>query len=87
MWISIDLNAFRMALAVGIIGLGYIASRRAPISFHEGYGRQAKSANPKGCAGLVVGAKSAHRPSAALVPWLFLRARKDLVARISQWTQ
>jgi hypothetical protein len=41
-WISIDLNAFRMALAVGIIGLGYIASRRAPISFHEDYGRQVK---------------------------------------------
>jgi hypothetical protein len=41
-WISIDLNAFRMALAIGVIGLGYIASRRAPISFHEGYGRQVK---------------------------------------------
>jgi hypothetical protein len=41
-WISIDLNAFRMAIAVGIIGLGYIASRRAPISFHEDYGRQVK---------------------------------------------
>ena len=41
-WISIDLNAFRVALAIGIIGLGYIASRRAPISFHEDYGRQVK---------------------------------------------
>jgi hypothetical protein len=41
-WISIDVNAFRMALAVGIIGLVYIASRRAPISFHEGYSRQVK---------------------------------------------
>jgi hypothetical protein len=41
-WISIDLNAFRIALAVGIIGLGYIGSRRAPISLHEGYRRQIK---------------------------------------------
>ena len=39
-WISIDFNAFRIALAIGIIGLGYIGSRRAPISFHEGYRRQ-----------------------------------------------
>ena len=41
-WISIDLNSFRIALAIGIIGLGYIGTRRAPISFHEGYGRQVK---------------------------------------------
>jgi hypothetical protein len=41
-WISIDLNAFRIALAIGIIGLGYIGSRRAPISFHEGYRRQVR---------------------------------------------
>jgi hypothetical protein len=39
-WISIDFNAFRIALAIGIVGLGYIGSRRAPISFHEGYRRQ-----------------------------------------------
>jgi hypothetical protein len=41
-WISIDFNAFRIALAIGIIGLGYIGSRRAPISFHEGYRRQVR---------------------------------------------
>jgi hypothetical protein len=39
-WVSIDHNAFRIALAIGIIGLGYIGSRRAPISFHEGYRKQ-----------------------------------------------
>lgn len=41
-WISIDLNAFRIALVVGIVGLGYIATRRAPISFHEGCRSQVK---------------------------------------------
>jgi hypothetical protein len=41
-WISIDLNAFRIALAIGIVGLGYIGSRRAPISFHDGYRRQVR---------------------------------------------
>jgi hypothetical protein len=39
-WVSIDFNAFRIALAIAIVGLGYIGSRRAPISFHEGYRRQ-----------------------------------------------
>jgi hypothetical protein len=39
-WISIDLNAFRIALAVGIIGLGYIGTRRAPTSFHQACRRQ-----------------------------------------------
>jgi hypothetical protein len=41
-WLSIDFNAFRIALAIAIIGLGYIGSRRAPISFHDGYRRQVK---------------------------------------------
>jgi hypothetical protein len=41
-WISIDAHAFRIALAIGIIGLGYIGSRRAPISFHEGYRKQVR---------------------------------------------
>ena len=41
-WISIDFNAYRIALAICIIGLGYIGSRRAPISFHEGYRRQVR---------------------------------------------
>lgn len=41
-WLSIDFNAFRIALAIGIVGLGYIGSRRAPISFHEGYRRQVR---------------------------------------------
>lgn len=41
-WMSIDLNAFRIALAIGIIGLAYIGSRRAPVSFHEGYRRQVR---------------------------------------------
>jgi hypothetical protein len=41
-WISIDFNAFRIALAICIIGLGYVGSRRAPISFHEGYRRQVR---------------------------------------------
>ena len=40
--ISIDFNAFRIALAICIIGLGYVCSRRAPISFHEGYRRQVR---------------------------------------------
>lgn len=39
-WVSIDLNTFRIALAVGIIGLGYIGTRRPPTSFHQDYCRQ-----------------------------------------------
>jgi hypothetical protein len=41
-WITIDFNAFRIALAIGIIGLAYIGSCRAPLSFHERYYRQVK---------------------------------------------
>jgi hypothetical protein len=41
-WIPIDVIAFRIALAVGIVGLGYLATRRAPISFHQEYGRRVK---------------------------------------------
>jgi hypothetical protein len=40
MSVSIDHNAFRIALAVGIVGLGYIASRRAPMSFEVAYRSQ-----------------------------------------------
>ena len=39
-WVSVDLNAFRIALAVGIMGLGYIGTRRAPTSFHQACRRQ-----------------------------------------------
>jgi hypothetical protein len=41
-WISIDISAFRIALVIGVIGLAYIGSRRAPISFHERYRKQVK---------------------------------------------
>jgi len=41
-WVTVDLNAFRIALAIGIVSLGYVASRRLPASFHQSYCRQVK---------------------------------------------
>lgn len=41
-WITVDLNAFRIALVIVVVGLGYVGSRRLPISLHYSYCRQAK---------------------------------------------
>jgi hypothetical protein len=41
-WHAIDLNAFRIALAIGIFALGYVASLRAPAGFHKTYRTQVK---------------------------------------------
>jgi hypothetical protein len=41
-WITIDLNAFRIALAIVIFGLAYVGSRQLPVSLHRSYCRQAK---------------------------------------------
>lgn len=95
-WIAIDLNAFRMALAIGIIGLGYIASRRAPTSFGPGYRRQVK-----GCVALCAATAVAllvsvvtdivitglrlsetRLPAAALVPVLSIAAEIVLVTML-----
>jgi hypothetical protein len=95
-WIAIDLNAFRMALAIGIIGLGYIASRRAPMSFGPGYRRQVK-----GCVALCAATAVAllvsvvtdivitglrlyetRLPAAALVPVLSIAAEVALVSML-----
>jgi hypothetical protein len=38
--LTIDLYAFRIALAVGLIGWGYIASCRSPAALHSGYRKQ-----------------------------------------------
>jgi len=93
-WISIDLNAFRMALAIGIISLGYIASRRAPMSFEHGYRRQVRR-----CVALCAATAAAllasvvtdiiitvlrlyetRLPAAALVPALSIAAEIALVS-------
>jgi hypothetical protein len=95
-WIAIDLNAFRMALAIGIIGLGYIASRRAPMSFGPGYRRQVK-----GCVALCAATAVAllvsvvtdivitglrlyetRLPAAALVPVLSIAVEVALVSML-----
>jgi hypothetical protein len=39
-WVTIDVNAFRIALAIGLVGLGYIGSRRFPNSLRQVYCRQ-----------------------------------------------
>lgn len=41
-WITIDLNAFRIALVIVVVGLGYVASRRLPVSLHHSYCRQVR---------------------------------------------
>lgn len=41
-WITVDINAFRIALVIVAVGLGYVGSRRLPASLHHSYCRQVK---------------------------------------------
>jgi hypothetical protein len=41
-WMSVAVFVFRVALVMGVIGLVLIASRRAPLSFNQGYRRQVR---------------------------------------------
>lgn len=41
-WITVDLNAFRIAMVIVVVGLAYVGSRRLPVSLHRSYCRQVK---------------------------------------------